>query len=238
MYVECVAIKMSISGALIFPTNVSPDGRPASFGAPGRSEEVQLVGNERFATPVEEQPETSSENAEREQQQTLSLAPQPIVDPANLSQAQESAEQPDTTDASEAQPQAGVTELPPRGFADPTRLREVQNGGEEEDGEIRLGVRDDEDPTDIAARLVPVDGVENADSVALDGRPDSVRVGDLISEDQRLTGEPLAVPNFAVDPEEQSIEIFNERLSRTVEVLQFLNQRPNAGAARGVSIIV
>ncbi|UUX48524.1 hypothetical protein NUH88_14015 [Nisaea acidiphila] len=195
---------------------------------------MQPVDNVRFAAQAEAQAGTATEIAGQEEQQAALPPPQQLVDPANLSQVQEAGNPSDEPGGA----QTGAVESPPRGFADPARLREVQNGGEDIDEEVRLGVQSEEESTDIAARLVPVDGVENANSVALDGRPDSVRVGDLISEDQRLTGEPLEVPNFAVDPEEQSIQVFNDRLTRTTEVLQFLSQRPVTGSARGVSLIV
>jgi hypothetical protein len=226
---------MSISGALLFPTTFSPEGPVASFGADARTRELQPVGNERFTQTREEQAQAPTDERG---QQTSSQPPQPIVNPANLSQAQEAGTPSQPAAGPEQQVQAGSDEEAPRAFADPTRLREVQQGEDGASDEIRLGLQGDEESTDIAARLVPVDGVENAESVALDGRPDSIRVGDLISEDQRLTGDPLEVPNYDIDPDERSIQIFNERLTRTTEVLQFLSSRPTAGTARGVSIVV
>lgn len=226
---------MSISGALLFPTTISPEGPVASLGADARAGVPQPAGSERFTAPRAEQ--TPSPSDQRDQQAS-SQPPQPIVDPANLSQIQETGTASQPPAGTEQQVQAGGDEEPPRAFADLTRLREVQQGEDGDSDELRLGLQGEEDPTDIAARLVPVDGVENAESVALDGRPDSVRVGDLISEDQRLTGDPLEVPNYAIDPEERSIQVFNERLTRTTEVLQFLSNRPNTGTARGVSIVV
>ncbi|WP_193187686.1 hypothetical protein [Nisaea sediminum] len=223
---------MSISGTLIFPTTISPEGPVASFRAETRAEERQPVGNERFTAPRDQ--ETPSPSDQRIPQ----ASPQPIVNPANLSQAQETGTPSQPAAGPVQQAEAGTDGEPPRAFADPTRLREVQQGEGGESDEIRLGLQGEEKSTDIAARLVPVSGVESADSVALDGRPDSVRVGDLISDDQRLTGDPLEVPNYAIDPDERSLQIFNERLTRTTEVLQFLSSRPNVGTARGVSIIV
>lgn len=219
----------------MFPPTISPEGPVASFGADVRAGERQAVGTERSAAP---RGEVTPPPTDQRGQRILSQPPQPIVNPANLSQAQETGAQPQPASGPAQQGQAGQTEEPPRAFADPTRLREVQQGENGESDAPNLGLQGDEESTDIAARLVPVDGVENAESVALDGRPESTRVGELVSEDQRLTGEPLEVPNYDIDPDERSIQVFNERLTRTTEVLQFLSSRPNLGTARGVSIVV
>ncbi|WP_420402261.1 hypothetical protein [Nisaea sp.] len=196
---------------------------------------VQPVGNERFSARTDEPAQVP---AEEQNDRESPPAPRPLVNPAILSQAQETGEPARATTGPVQEIEAGETEEPPRPFADPTRLREVQQGEDGESEEIRLGLQGEEESTDIAARLVPLSGVESVETVALDGRPESVRVGDLVSEDQRLTGDPLDVPNYAVDPNELSIQNFNERLSRTVEVLQFLSEQPNVSRARGVSIVV
>lgn len=127
---------------------------------------------------------------------------QPLVDPANLSQAQEASEQP-VSDG---------------------------NSSAEEDG-----------PQDFSARLVPVEQRGDSGAVALDGRPETFALGDLVSQEQQLSRppEPLEVPQLNRDPEEVSIEVFNERLTRTTQVLDFLSNRPNLGRTpTGISIVV
>ncbi|MEP3114458.1 hypothetical protein [Nisaea sp.] len=123
------------------------------------------------------------------------LAPRPLVDPANLSQAQEAAEETDTET--------------------------------EDDGTLT-----------ISARLVPVGDEDSTEGVVLDGRPEAVKSGELVSEAQRLTGEPLDVPDYGIDPAEQDLQVFNERISRSTQVLEFLNSRPAPRSGGGVSIIV
>jgi len=52
-------------------------------------------------------------------------------------------------------------------------------------------------------------------------------------------GEPLEVPNYSTDPAERDIQVFNERISRATDVLEFLNSRPTPrSSGGGVSIIV
>jgi len=228
---------MSISGALQFPTSVPPEGPVAPFGAAGRSGAAQPAGSARFTTQSTDQPQVPAE--ERDQQQAPLQPPQSLVNPANLSQAQESGGSSRTAAGTGQQAQAGETgEEQPRTSADPAPLREARQGEDGESEELTPGLDGEEETTDIAARLVPVRNAEGADAVAVDGRPDAVRAGDLASAPQRPASAPLEVPNYAIDPDERSIQIFNERLNRTTEVLQFLSQRPNVGAARGVSIIV
>ncbi|MEP6146150.1 MAG: hypothetical protein ABJ201_01965 [Nisaea sp.] len=130
-------------------------------------------------------------------QSPAALAPRPLVDPANLSQAQEAAEETDTE----------TTET-------------------EDDGTLT-----------ISARLVPVGDEDSTESIALDGRPEAVKAGELISEAQRLTGEPLEVPDYSIDPAERDLQVFNERISRSTQVLEFLNSRPAPRSGGGLSII-
>ena len=80
---------------------------------------------------------------------------------------------------------------------------------------------------------------DSTQTVALDGRPEAVKSGELVSEAQRLTGEPLEVPDYSIDPAERDIQVFNERISRATDVLEFLNSRPAPrSSGGGVSIIV
>ena len=174
---------MSISGAL----NLAVSG---SFRGASVDSRAVLPANEPAAVPAEiENQDVSGQNS----------APAPsrsLVDPANLSQAQEAAEETEETG---------------------------------EDGE----------PLTISARLVPVGDEDTTEGVALDGRPESVRSGELVSEAQRLTREPLEVPNYRIDPAERDIQVFNERINRSTDVLQFLNSRPSPrSSGGGVSIVV
>lgn len=230
---------MSISGALNFPSTITPDGRTAPLAASSPVGGVPAGGDRRF----DDRDDPASANAEAPNLGIISRAPVPLVDPSNLSQAQEAGNQaPDDANASDDGEDVfagGTVQPPPRGFADPARLAEAGASETSEEEEVRIGLQpDEEESDDFNARLVPVDGVDDTGSVALDGRPESVSAGELVSEDQRLTGDPLEVPNFSIDPAERDIQVFNERLTRTNEVLQFLNRRPSSGGSDGISIVV
>lgn len=186
---------MSISGALNlvatgsldrFSGNIRPGTEGATSAIPETPEDNQTDATTGAAGEVEA-PEQSGQGLPP-------LAPRSLVDPANLSQAQETAEE---TEAAA------------------------------EDGESLT----------ISARLVPVGDEESTESVALDGRPEAVKSGELVSESQKLTGEPLEIPDYSIDPAQRDIEVFNERISRSTQVLQFLNSRPTPSSGVGVSII-
>mgnify|MGYP003669272715 CR=1 FL=1 len=138
--------------------------------------------------------------------------------------------EPENSPASEQDPAA----IPPRSLVDPANLSLAQEISEEP-----APASEDENLENISARLIPIADENSTESVALDGRPESVKAGELVSEAQRLTGEPLAVPDYNIDPAERDIQVFNDRISRATQVLEFLNSRPaprSSGA--GVSIVV
>ncbi|MEQ8333435.1 hypothetical protein [Nisaea sp.] len=191
---------MSISGALNLTQTVpfessSGDNRtrrtdPASPVVAVRDSSTGGEPAGQNALPAE--PENSPESGRN----SAGIPPQSLVDPANLSLAQETAEEP-------------------------------------------VAASEDESPENISARLIPIADEDSTETVALDGRPEAVKAGELVSESQRLTGEPLAVPDYNIDPIERDIQVFNDRISRATQVLEFLNSRPaprSSGA--GVSIVV
>ncbi|WP_323798293.1 hypothetical protein [Nisaea sp.] len=186
---------MTISGAL----NLTATSALERAVVNSRSGSGSSAADIRETSSADEAPVTTVapgeiENREESGQSPAPLAPRPLVDPANLSQAQEAAEETDTET--------------------------------EDDGTLT-----------ISARLVPVGDEDSTESVALDGRPEGVKAGELVSESQRLTGEPLEVPNYSIDPAEQDIQVFNERISRSTQVLEFLNSRPAPRSGGGLSII-
>ena len=189
---------MSISGALNLTATSSLERAVGS----SRSGSGSPAADTRETSPANEAPVTTLapgeiETREESGQSPAPLAPRPLVDPANLSQAQEAAEE---TDAETAET--------------------------EDDGTLT-----------ISARLVPVGDEDSTESIALDGRPEAVKAGELISEAQRLTGEPLEVPDYSIDPAERDLQVFNERISRSTQVLEFLNSRPAPRSGGGLSII-
>tara|TARA_E500000318_G_scaffold33177_1_gene32767 strand:- start:1125 stop:1694 length:570 start_codon:yes stop_codon:yes gene_type:complete len=151
---------------------------------------------------------------------TLPPASESAVDPAQI----ENQDVPEQSSAS----------APSRSLVDPANLSQAQAAAEgaetaEGDGETLT----------ISARLVAVTDEDSTQTVALDGRPEAAKSGELVSEAQRLTGEPLEVPDYSIDPAERDIQVFNERISRATDVLQFLNSRPSPrSSGGGVSIVV
>lgn len=124
--------------------------------------------------------------------------------------------------------------MAPRSLVDPANLSQVQETAEETEA-----AAEDGEPLTISARLVPVGDEDSTETVALDGRPEAAKSGELVSEAQRLTGEPLEVPDYSIDPAERDIQVFNERINRSTDVLQFLNSRPSPrSSGGGVSIVV
>ncbi len=187
---------MSISGAINLTAAGSLERAIAGNVGVSRPGPSGPVAGPREASSANEPPVTTAapgevQNQDAAVQNPASAAPRSLVDPANLSQAQEA---------------------------------EAET---EDDGSLT-----------ISARLVPVGDEDSTLSVALDGRPEAVKAGELVSEAQRLTGEPLQVPNYSIDPAQQDIEVFNERISRSTQVLEFLNSRPAPRSGGGVSIIV
>ena len=145
---------------------------------------------------------------------TLPPASEPAADPAQI----ENQDVPEQSSAS----------APSRSLVDPANLSQAQAAAEG-DGEALT----------ISARLVPVGDDESTETVALDGRPEAAKSGELVSEAQRLTGEPLEIPDYSIDPAERDIQVFNERINRSTDVLQFLNSRPSPrSSGGGVSIVV
>ena len=131
-------------------------------------------------------------------------------------------------------PEQNAAPAPSRSLVDPANLSQAQAAAEGTETAEGNG-----ETLTISARLVPVGDEDSTQTVALDGRPEAVKSGELVSEAQRLTGEPLEVPDYSIDPAERDIQVFNERISRATDVLEFLNSRPAPrSSGGGVSIIV